>query len=85
MGLPVVTNNYPGISALVEGEGIGMSVDSTKPKEIADAVNALVSDSQKYKIMRRKCLDLSKSKYNWEEEFKKLHKKYFEILGMQDN
>ncbi len=82
MGLPVVTNNYPGISALVEGEGIGKCVDSESPQEIAKAVNAIAGDLKNYEIMKRKCLDLSKSKYNWEEEFKKLHNKYYEILGM---
>ncbi len=84
MGLPVVTNNYPGISALVEENCIGKCVDSEKPQEIADAVNIIAGDINKYESMQQNCLVLSKSKYNWEEEYKKLHDKYYELLELKN-
>jgi glycosyltransferase involved in cell wall biosynthesis len=80
MGLPVVTNNYPGIAALVDGEGIGISVDAEQPKEIAAAVNAMAADRQRYEKMKERCLVLSKEKYNWEKEFEKLLQRYDAVL-----
>jgi len=81
MGLPVVTNNYPGISAIVEGGQIGYCVDSENPKEIAAAVNKLADNPREYDAMKRNCLKLSETTYNWEQEYKKLKTMYEQMMG----
>ena len=85
MGLPVVTNDYPGIADLVAGEEIGVCVDSRDTRRIADAVNKLAGSPRLYKTMRQNCLRLSKLRLNWEEESKKLQHRYMEILQLSEN
>lgn len=80
MGLPVVASNFPGLVEIVENNQIGLCIDPTSPKEIADAVNKLVTDKELYNKMRRNCLQLSKIKFNWETEFQKLYPYYKDFL-----
>jgi len=82
MGLPVITNDYPGIALLVKGERVGLCVDCEKPAEIAAAINHLVENPKEYDAMKNNCLALSKNTYHWENEFKKLRAKYREILHL---
>jgi glycosyltransferase involved in cell wall biosynthesis len=80
MGLPVITNDYPGIAALVRGEKVGLCVDCEKPEEIAAAINWMSENPKDYDTMKSNCLTLSKNTYHWANEFKKLNDKYCEIL-----
>lgn len=65
MGLPVIAPDYPGMVPLVEGEGVGLSVDPASPRAIAAAVNRLAADPQGRARMRDRGLRLSRDRYNW--------------------
>ena len=81
MGLPVIAPDYPGISPIVEGEGIGLCVDPARPSEIAAAVNRLARDPGARARMRSNALRLSIERYNWEKEFGPLLDRYRALLG----
>ncbi len=81
MGLPVVTCNYPGLIEMVEKNEIGLCVNPESPEEIAMAINKLTTDNELYKKMSKNCLNLSKSRYNWEVEFQKFYPEYLELLN----
>jgi glycosyltransferase involved in cell wall biosynthesis len=81
MGLPVIANDYPGIAKLVRDNNVGLCVDASKPKEIADAVNRLAADLEVRRIMRANGLEVSRTKYHWEEEYKKLKYAYDRVIG----
>lgn len=76
MGLPVIGPRFPGMVALVEGEGVGLCVDPERPAEIAAAVNRLAADGQARARMKERGLRLSAERYNWEHEFGRLLERY---------
>jgi glycosyltransferase involved in cell wall biosynthesis len=79
-GLPIVTCDYPGLKKIIEGERVGLCVNPENPVEIADAINKLTTDDELYREMRANCLKLSREKYNWEKEFKKIINLYYNII-----
>jgi len=81
MGLPVITNNFPGIMKIVEGENVGLCVDPADPRAIARAVEKLTTNRALYEAMRENCFRLTREKYNWQEEFKKLYDGYRMFLN----
>jgi len=82
MGLPIVTCDYPGLMKIVEGEQVGLCVNPEQPLEIAKAINTLATNRELYQTMRANCFRLSREKYNWENEFKKLLDLYADILSL---
>lgn len=80
MGLPVIATNYPGMRALVEGEGVGLCVDPEDPKEIAAAVNRMAADPKTRTAMSANGLRLSVERYNWENESRRLFEHYRSLL-----
>lgn len=48
-GLPVITNDFPNLRAVVERHSVGLCIDSTVPGSIAAAVRALVADGERYR------------------------------------
>lgn len=85
MGLPVITNDYPGIKKFVEGENVGLCANPENPFEVARAVDKIASDPELYQEMKRNCLRLSKDVYNWEMEFKKLQEAYNMLLHQEQD
>ncbi|WP_226618616.1 glycosyltransferase [Cytobacillus firmus] len=76
-GVPVVACNFPEIKKVVEGEKVGICIDSHNYQEIAEAVNTLLDDEQLRDRFSANCLR-AKNKYNWEEEkehFLQIYKK----------
>ncbi len=80
MGLPVITNDYPGIKKFVEGENVGLCANPENPFDVARAVDKLASNPDLYQEMKSNCLRLSREVYNWETEFKKLQEAYNTML-----
>ena len=76
MSLPVVTSNFPLYKEIVEGNKCGICVDSTKPKEIAKAVEYLIEHPKEARKMGENGRKAILEKYNWEKESKKLLKVY---------
>jgi len=81
MGLPVIAANYPGMLALVEGGGVGLCVDPQDPKQIAAVVNRMAADPEARRSMRANGLQLSRERYNWENEFRRLFERYRSLLA----
>lgn len=81
MGLPVVAPSFPGLSRLVEGDGVGLCVDPASPREIADAVNRLARDPAARARMRANGLRLSRERYNWRVESRPLLERYRALVA----
>jgi glycosyltransferase involved in cell wall biosynthesis len=66
-GIPVVACSFPEIKRVVEGERVGLCIDSHNHLEIAEAVNQLLSNEKLRDEFSRNCQQ-AKNKYNWDEE-----------------
>lgn len=77
--VPVVSCNFPEIKRIVEGEKVGLCIDSHNPKEIAKATNYLLENKEFYNNAKKNC-KIAKEKYNWSNEKEKFISIYYEIL-----
>ena len=77
-GLPVVGSNFPDLKRYIEGYNVGVTCDPTNPREIADAINYIISDENRYNEMKKNALEAAKI-FNWENEGKKLVALYKEL------
>ena len=66
-GVPVVACSFPEIKKVVEGEEVGVCVDSHDPESIANGVNYLLENPNIRDQMSANCYT-AKDKYNWDEE-----------------
>ncbi len=80
VGLPVVASNFPLYQEVVESHRCGLTVDPTRPEEIARAMEYLIEHPQEAQQMgangRRAVLE----RYNWEKESRKLLQIYDTVL-----
>ncbi|WP_130860479.1 glycosyltransferase [Gracilibacillus phocaeensis] len=67
--VPVIACSFPEIQKVVEGERVGVCVDSHDYKSIATGVNHLLENPEIREEMAENC-NKAKEKYNWEEEKK---------------
>lgn len=65
--VPVVACSFPEIQKVVEGENVGVCVDSHDPKSIAQGVNYLLSNQEEYLRMKNNTL-LARENYTWRNE-----------------
>ncbi|MBC5635718.1 glycosyltransferase [Ornithinibacillus sp. BX22] len=66
-GVPIVACSFPEIKRVVEGEQVGVCVDSHDYESIAEGVNFLLTDIETRKNMVDNCFK-AKFIYNWENE-----------------
>lgn len=66
-GVPVIACRFPEIKRVVEGEHIGICIDSHRPEEIAKAVNRLLADEELQNEYSMNALK-AREKYNWDRE-----------------
>ncbi|MBD8005400.1 glycosyltransferase [Bacillus norwichensis] len=66
-GVPVVACDFPEIKRIVEGEQVGLCIDSHSETEIARAVNELLENQALYRKLANNCIG-ARQKYNWEQE-----------------
>lgn len=78
--VPVVACDFPEIKRIVNGEEIGISIDSHNPRQIGDAVNALLENGKYYKMAKENC-KAAKLKYNWNNEKENFVKIYDDLLN----
>lgn len=74
--VPVVASDFPEIRKIVIGEGVGACFNPEDPRDIARAIEQVLSDKSKLNKMRENTRRAAKEKYNWEIEEKKLLKLY---------
>jgi len=70
-GLPVVGSNLPEFKKVIEGYNLGKTFNPDDPKDIADAINYVLSDKGRYDEMKTNAL-LAAKVFNWENESEKL-------------
>lgn len=78
-GLPVVACNFPEIKKVVEGNNVGLCIDSHDHEEIAKAVNYMIEHPEKTAEFSTNASEAS-NKYNWENE-KENFTRIYESLG----
>ncbi|MDD5360372.1 MAG: glycosyltransferase family 4 protein [Sulfurovaceae bacterium] len=78
--LPVVTSNFKLYKDVVEKYNCGICVDPLNPKEIADAIEYIMTHPIEAKIMGENGKKAVIEKYNWKLEEAKLFKVYEELI-----
>jgi glycosyltransferase involved in cell wall biosynthesis len=71
-GLPVVATDFPLWRKILEGGGCGIVVDSANPREIARAIEYLLTHPREAEAMGRRGREAIEKEYLWENEEKKL-------------
>ena len=71
-GLPVIASNFPLWKHIVEKNNCGLTVDPTKPREIAAAVEYLMERPELMEEMGKNGKMAALKEYNWEQESVKL-------------
>jgi glycosyltransferase involved in cell wall biosynthesis len=77
--VPIVACNFPEIKRVVQGEEIGIVVDSHDPNEIAKAVNTMLENKKLHEMFKENCVK-AREKYNWNNEKEKFTKIYNDLL-----
>ncbi len=79
-GLPVIASNFPLWKEIIEVHNCGICVDPTKPEEIANAIDLLVSNPELAREMGENGKRAVNEKFNWKSEEKKLIDLYESLL-----
>ena len=83
-GIPVVASKFPLWKNIIEKKECGVCVDPQNPKEIAKAINYLLSNNGVAKKLGENARSMIEMKYNWEKEEKKLLKVYNSLLNIKE-
>jgi glycosyltransferase involved in cell wall biosynthesis len=81
-GVPVVVSNFPEMSRIVNGHGVGRTCDPRDPRSIASAAAAILSGGRRAwaEACRRAALD----RFSWEQQAQRLFEVYDDLpRGMQ--
>ncbi|MFF2445649.1 glycosyltransferase [Neobacillus sp. NPDC058068] len=65
--VPVIACSFPEIKKVVEGDALGLCIDSHDSVSIAEGVNYLLDSQAEYQKMKDRCA-AAKEKYNWTKE-----------------
>ena len=79
-GLPVIASAFPLWQDIVEGNACGLTVDPTKPKEIARVIDDLLASPERRRAMGARGCQAVLDTYNWRIEGRKLIDLYKELL-----
>ncbi|WP_404320068.1 glycosyltransferase [Malaciobacter canalis] len=78
-GLPIITSNFPLWKEIVEGNNCGICVNPLEPKEIANAIEYILTHPKVAEQMGQNGKKAVLEKYNWGVEEKKLFEVYKEL------
>lgn len=79
-GLPVISSDNKLWKEIVEGNNCGICVNPLEPKEIADAIEYILTNPKKAEEMGQNGKKAVIERYNWNVEEKKLFEIYKDIL-----
>ena len=82
-GIPVAGSYFPELKRVIEGYEIGKTFNPDDPKDIAKAINEILTDKESY-IKYRKNTEKAAQIYNWENESKKLVNLYKSLELLDD-
>lgn len=71
-GLAIAGSDLPELRNIIIGNNLGKVFDPTDPKDIARAINEMLSDKELLTEMKNNSLKAARDKYNWEKESQKL-------------
>lgn len=80
LGLPVVTSNFQLYKDIVEKYNCGICINPLEPKEIADAIEYIMTNTKEAEQMGKNGQKAVFEKYNWGVEEKKLFEVYEELI-----
>jgi len=80
-GIPVIASNFPLWRELIEGEGCGLVVDPLNSREIASAIEYVLTHDDEAEAMGRRGREAVEQRYNWSHEEKKLVTLYNSLLA----
>ena len=75
-GLPIITSNFPLWKEIVEGNNCGICINPLEPKEIAQAIEYIITHPKEAEQMGQNGKKAVLEKYNWGVEEKKLFEVY---------
>jgi glycosyltransferase involved in cell wall biosynthesis len=78
-GLPVLTSRLPAVAEVIRQYDVGQVVDSLDPVTVAEAINALLADTEARARMRANALAAARDSLNWEIESQRLVQLYARI------
>jgi glycosyltransferase involved in cell wall biosynthesis len=81
LGLPVVCSDFPVYREVAGATGAGITVDPTKPEQIADAIESLVRDPALARRMGEAGREAVRTRFNWQTESTKLLHLYHQLVG----
>jgi glycosyltransferase involved in cell wall biosynthesis len=79
-GLPVISSDINLWKEIVEGNNCGICVNPLEPKEIADAIEYIITHPKEAEQMGQNGRNAVIEKYNWQVEEKKLFEVYENLL-----
>lgn len=79
-GIPIITSNFPLWREIVKGNSCGICVNPLEPKEIAEAIEYIISHPKEAELMGQNGKKAVLEKYNWDVEEKKLFEIYEGLL-----
>lgn len=80
-GIPVIASNFPLWEQIIEKNHCGLIVDPLNPREIAAAIEFIITHPEEARIMGENGHRAVIEKYNWEKEGEKLLNLYMELLN----
>ena len=75
-GIPVIASNFPLWRKIIEENNCGICVNPKNPKEIANAINYLLTHNEEAEMMGKNGRRAVEEIYNWKNEERKLIKIY---------
>ena len=81
VGLPIAVSDQPQRRQIVEKYGVGEVFDEKDPRSIAQAIDSIVSDEERYREMRHRARQAAREEFNWEVQAKKLVEAYEKLFA----
>lgn len=79
-GLPVIASDFPVLVEIIEEEECGMTVDPKDPRQIAEAIQYLLHNTEEAARMGSNGKRAVQKKFNWAKQAERLREIYHELL-----
>jgi glycosyltransferase involved in cell wall biosynthesis len=84
-GIPVIASDFPLWRSIVSSADCGICVDPLKPEDIASAIDILLAQSSKARLMGENGRRAVHERFNWEIEEEKLRAMYSRLQRRKDS